>query len=75
MLATCRTPSRAEELQQVLSSAGQPAPFACDVARDESIAACLEAVAEHSTSLDMLINNAGVSTPGKKTRVTPSLAC
>ncbi len=47
----------------VLDAGKQGPPLACDVASDASIADCLKAFSARHDHLDLLVNNAGISTP------------
>ena len=61
VLATCRNPSKASELSTVLKNANQPAPFSCDVTDDTSIKNCFDSICKQVQSVNMIINNAGIS--------------
>lgn len=61
VIACCRTPSQAEQLRAL-----EPAPIVLelDVASEESVAALPDLLkAAGITSLDVLVNNAGISSP------------
>jgi NAD(P)-dependent dehydrogenase (short-subunit alcohol dehydrogenase family) len=55
--ASCRTPASAD----ALAGAGVAAILPCDIADADSIAAFGTALAEHTDGLDLLINNAGIT--------------
>ena len=63
VIATCREPESASDLKEVLQAAGQNPPVACDVTKDDSISQCFENVKQLVGHIDMLINNAGITTP------------
>ena len=51
---------RAKQIRHI----SQDPPIACDVSDDESVAECFARVAKAHDRVDVLINNAGISTPG-----------
>jgi NAD(P)-dependent dehydrogenase (short-subunit alcohol dehydrogenase family) len=72
VLATCRTPAKAAELQEVLAahaSLGAPNFGVClplDVSSEESIAgivAAVDGLSEEVPAIDCVIHNAGISAP------------
>lgn len=68
VIATCRTPSMATELQQVLDLHSGPGFGIClplDVTSEDSVASLPSAIAAtgKSPSIDVLIHNAGISAP------------
>ena len=46
VVATCRDPTKAEDLTAFLKDNGHPKPIVCDIAEDSSITSCLQAVKE-----------------------------
>ncbi len=44
VVATCRNPDSASELEKLLTDNGQPKPVACDVTSDESVDECFKKV-------------------------------
>jgi len=63
VVATCRQPSQARELHQVLEQSGQQPPMQLDVASDESVQNWSKILKERGLMVTELINNAGISTP------------
>ena len=61
VIATCRRPEKSAALNSLLENAGQPTAFACDVSSDKSIEDCKSQVSNITSSIDILINNAGIS--------------
>eukprot|EP00746_Dinoflagellata_sp_MGD_P032499 gnl/MRDRNA2_/MRDRNA2_177379_c0_seq1.p1 gnl/MRDRNA2_/MRDRNA2_177379_c0~~gnl/MRDRNA2_/MRDRNA2_177379_c0_seq1.p1 ORF type:complete len:284 (-),score=40.10 gnl/MRDRNA2_/MRDRNA2_177379_c0_seq1:52-873(-) len=63
VIATCREPAKASELTSILSVCpeGTSALLACDVTSEDSIQAMVKAVTERFGTIDLLFNNAGVS--------------
>ena len=61
VLATCRDPSSAPELKEVLKNAQQPEPIALDVAEDASIDQLGKYLEANQLCVHHLINNAGVA--------------
>ena len=61
VLATCRNPSSAPELSEVLKNANQPEPIALDVAEDASIDQLGQYLETNHLHVHHLINNAGVT--------------
>jgi NAD(P)-dependent dehydrogenase (short-subunit alcohol dehydrogenase family) len=55
---------RAKETAQLVEQAGGTAvPFGADVAKEEEVAAAINAVGEHFGRLDVVFNNVGIPTP------------
>ena len=68
VIATCRTPATATELNQVLEAHSGPGFGLClplDVASEESVSALPSAIAAtgQSATIDVLVHNAGISAP------------
>ena len=61
VIATCRNPSQAIELTEVLKKNGQREPLALDVSSLDSIEKCKVQITKENDSIDILINNAGIS--------------
>ena len=61
VIATCRNPSAASELNQVLQSSNQTPAVALDVASDESVLELGKYLESKRIVVDHLINNAGVA--------------
>ena len=61
VIATCRTPEKAAELSEVLTKYGQRPPLALDVSSLVSVEACKDRIAKEISSIDVLVNNAGIS--------------
>ena len=62
VLATCRNPGRANDLQTVLSDANQTEAFSLDVSDPASVQACKDEVIKSGVDkIDVLVNNAGIS--------------
>ena len=61
VLATCRNPASALELNEVLKNANQPEPIALDVAKDASIDQLGQYLETNHLPVHHLINNAGVA--------------
>lgn len=62
----------AEQLRRSASLlGGRPLTFACDVARDEQVAAMFDQVARRFGGLDILVNNAGVGLSAHVADTTP----
>ncbi len=61
VLAGCRRPDKADMLQQLGQQFGHLSVFQIDVASDDSVAAAYTAVSGLATTIDLLINNAGVN--------------
>ena len=61
VIATCRNPSAATELNQVLESSKQSPAVALDVASDESVLQLEKYLESNNIVVDHLINNAGVA--------------
>ncbi len=59
VIATCRNPSAAKELNDLLAKYSQPEAVQLDVADHGSIKAAYEKVKGITPALDILINNAG----------------
>ena len=61
ILATCRRPGVADELQQVAAQhPDRVKVLQLDVIDSQSIDGCVDEVRQHTDGLDMLINNAGI---------------
>lgn len=64
VVASCRNPGRALELQAAMQWAGRRGSVvACDLDSEKSIAAATEQVKQTFGSVDVLFNNAGISNP------------
>ena len=62
VVATCRSPEKADQLKSIAQDRPDMKVFACDISTDESITACVSAIRSSGISkVDLLINNAGVS--------------
>ena len=65
VIATCRTPDRADALRAVLEARGAAAPVQLDTSDEASMSSLPARLAELGINLlDVLINNAGISNPG-----------
>ena len=63
VLATCRLPAKADQLQLLAQQRPNIHVLSMDVSSEESIKAAFAALPSHITQLDLLINNAGVQSP------------
>jgi len=73
--ATCRRPDRADELRSLSTQTGGAVRvLQLDVTDERSIAACAERVRSDVTSIDVLINNAGILPGGVAAREPSSAA-
>src|SRR6056297_3642380 len=73
--ATCRRPDRADELRSLSTKTGETVRILqLDVTDQGSIAACAERVRSDVTSIDVLINNAGILPGGVAAREPSSSA-
>ena len=61
VVATCRQPEAAHELQELASLPGMVGPITLDVTDGETISKAVEAVSAQATAVHLLINNAGVA--------------
>jgi len=62
VVATCRSPEKADQLKSIAQDRPDLKVFACDISTDESITTCVSAIRSSGISkVDLLINNAGVS--------------
>jgi len=62
VVATCRSPEKADQLKSIAQDRPDMKVFACDISTDESITTCVSAIRSSGISkVDLLINNAGVS--------------
>lgn len=62
VIATCRNPGQATALQDLVKELSLDPPIALDVSNDEIIATALNLVKEKYKSIEVLVNNAGIST-------------
>eukprot|EP00095_Tigriopus_kingsejongensis_P009183 maker-scaffold145_size311916-snap-gene-2.25 protein:Tk09183 transcript:maker-scaffold145_size311916-snap-gene-2.25-mRNA-1 annotation:"short chain oxidoreductase" len=76
VIATCRNPSEAVELQALVSELGLPAPIALEITQDQSIQSTFDVIKADYGTIDVLVNNAGIATsnhpndpPGSMERV------
>lgn len=60
VIGACRNPDKADDLKAALDNSSSDI-VRCDVADDDVIAQCYKSVASLTDSLDLLINNAGIS--------------
>ena len=73
--ATCRSPERANDLRSLSEERGAAVRvLELDVTDERSISACVERVRSAGTSLDVLINNAGILPGGVAAREPSSAA-
>ena len=61
VVATCRNPAKARELETLAATDPRIQTVACDVDNDDSIRSCVKAVSFSVSKIDILVNNAGVS--------------
>ena len=62
VVATCRSPEKADQLKSIAQDRPDMKVFACDISTDKSITTCVSAIRSSGISkVDLLINNAGVS--------------
>lgn len=76
IIATCRRPTEAHQLQQLAAAhPSQITILPLDTANPDSIAQAGEAIRKKNDRLDLLINNAGINPPGVQAldQVTPEL--
>merc|ERR1711973_79064 len=62
LIATCRNPSSATELQKILSENGQPPAESLDTTSAASVKQLAEKVKSKYGKVDILLNNAGIGT-------------
>jgi NAD(P)-dependent dehydrogenase (short-subunit alcohol dehydrogenase family) len=67
IFASCRNPDHADELQQ-LAENNPVVVFPLEINDEDSIAASVDIVKQHTDSLDLLINNAGINPPNEDVR-------
>ena len=63
VLAACRQPAKADQLQLLAQQRPNVHLLAMDVSSDDSIRAAFAAIPPHVKQLDLLINNAGIQSP------------
>ncbi|WP_438480422.1 SDR family oxidoreductase [Oleiharenicola lentus] len=61
VFAGCREPAAAAELLSLAVANAAVKVLELDVTRDDQVVACLARVREHTPSLDVLVNNAGIN--------------
>jgi NAD(P)-dependent dehydrogenase (short-subunit alcohol dehydrogenase family) len=65
VFATMRNPAMADTLKQAINDEGlNIAVSAMDVDSDESVKSCMEAILQEVSSIDVLVNNAGIERHG-----------
>ncbi|XP_059081282.1 C-signal-like [Tigriopus californicus] len=62
VIATCRNPGQAPALQELIKELNLEPPIALDVSNDEGIQSVFTQVKEKYKSIEVLVNNAGIST-------------